>query len=775
MSADDVAVKPSVRGRWLLQVGALAALYFVVARISYGIAVLHGGASTLWAPAGVGVAGLVLFGPAAWPGIAFSEMLASVVELHGHTPLVSLAYGCGQTLEALAAAAILRRVSFNPRLHRIRDVTWLLLPVAFVPTLIGATISTLAIVIGTPAPWSEFGSIWHVWWLGDAAGIMLVAPLLLTLASYRPRLPMGERGAETVAFLTLIVATIALARFLPNGAAIALPPLLIWGAMRFGPRGAALATAVMGGIGTVVANHLSHQWHWLSTTDRLLATQDAFAVGALATLILAAALSERSRLLETHIRLGEFATAVAEETDPDELFELVREGGLELIGLPVEVIEGRLEPPDEIVAPIEVGGERWGWMTIPGLTVAASKRRFSYLNATFPRFAALTGLGIANAQARAQLLDQATTDALTGLANHRFFHERLADEMERTRRYSRPVAVAMIDIDNFKAINDSIGHVGGDKVLAEVARRIKGVMRADSLVARLGGDEIAVILPESGAHGATIAVQRARLAVSSAPVAPAGTITLSGGICDSTYADTAEKIMELADDSLYWSKLHGRDTVVAYSPDLVQTLSEDERAHRLTRTRAVVGLKALATMIDNRIPGHSEHSERVAEFVSRLAKAADWPPDRIVALREAAALHDVGKVTLDERLLAKSGQFTRLEEEQWRQHTELGQQISSEVLDDEQANWVRWHHERPDGHGFPDGLRGDQLPEGAALLAIANEWDILLHGRPGHDTHTEEQALAICRAGAGTRFTNDAVAALESTLLAAVAAEVQDS
>ncbi len=381
-----------------------------------------------------------------------------------------------------------------------------------------------------------------------------------------------------------------------------------------------------------------------------------------------------------------------------------------------------------------------------------------------PRFAALLGVGIANTRAREALIKMARTDPLTGLANVREFHERLADEMSRSRRYGRPIAVAMIDIDNFKVINDSVGHVGGDKVLSTVAERVAGVMRHDALVARLGGDEIAVILPESSAHGAAIALQRARLSVSGTPVRPAGTVTLSAGICDSSFADTSEKMLELADDALYWSKLHGRDMAVVYSPEIVKSMSEDERKHRLTRTRALVGLRALSVMIDGRIGESEGHSERVSLMVGKLAKAAGWPPDLVERLREAAALHDVGKLTLDERLIGKAGARTRVEEDLWRRHPELSVQMTADVLDEEQSRWVRSHHERPDGQGYPDRLTVDELPEGAALLALADTWDRLLHGTPGQPSIAAEEALHLVESEEGSRFTPESVSALHAVL-----------
>lgn len=759
--------------RWPLSVAAVAALYFLVAEFSKHVGVLPGGTSTLWAPAGVGVAAVVLLGRRVWPAIAVGQIAAALVVSHDQRPLVLVGYAAAQVVEALAAGEILTRVHFNPQLRRIRDVLWLMLPAAFLPALLGAMIAAFTMVLASSTPWSSFLDEWRQVWLRDATGIIVLAPLLLTAASYRPTRAHGLRAVELAAFLGCICGLVALTHFVPGEVAIALPPLLIWSALRFGPPGAALTTALMAGTGVAVVHHMSGQWHWLSPLDRLLVTQDVFSIGSLATLVLAATLEERKRLLDGHAALGAFATAVANSERPEDLRERVSFEGETLFDNPVAVIEGAEAPTDPVHAEVDVAGERWGWITLPGLTSADVHRRFLDLDTVLPRLAALFGVGIANARARESLVDLARTDPLTGLSNHRMFHERLTDEMTRARRYGRPVAVAMLDIDHFKVINDSVGHVGGDKVLKALAERVASVMRNDAVVARLGGDEIAVILPESGAHGAMIALQRARLAVAGSPVRPAGIVTFSGGICDSTQADTPELIMELADDALYWSKLHGRDTSTVYSPDVIKPMTEDERKHRLTRTRAVVGLKALAGLIDARSPGYEHHSERVSQMASKLAKAAGWQREPAEALREAAAVHDVGKLTLDVELINKPSQRTRLEEQLWRQHPALGAQMTADVLDPDRADWIRWHHERADGRGYPDRLTAENLPEGAALLALADGWDRLIYGAPGEQTHTVQEAIEICESEQGSRFTHEAVAALRGVLAADAAEQAE--
>ena len=412
------------------------------------------------------------------------------------------------------------------------------------------------------------------------------------------------------------------------------------------------------------------------------------------------------------------------------------------------------------IAEIDVHGVRWGTLCVPASAASAGTLRDD-ADATLQRFADLLARGIANAEERARLLTRACTDALTGLADHRTFHERLSDELDRAARYDQRVSVAIFDIDRFKLINDSVGHLAGDEVLKQVARRIAGVLRGDTLVARLGGDEIAALLPECDALTASVAVERARLAVSEEPIAPAGHVSMSAGLCDNAYAGSAERLLELADGALYWAKEHGRNTCVRYSPDVVSELSAAERADRLARSQAVIGLRALARAIDAKDPATTRHSERVAEVVVELAVARGWPAARVEALREAALVHDVGKLGIQDSILGKPGPLTNAQYEEVKTHTTLGAQIVSDILDPEQVLWVRWHHERPDGRGYPDGLRGEEIPEGARLMALADAWDAMTSERAYSDRMPAAEALAECVRLAGLQFAPEAVQALQ--------------
>jgi len=152
----------------------------------------------------------------------------------------------------------------------------------------------------------------------------------------------------------------------------------------------------------------------------------------------------------------------------------------------------------------------------------------------------------------------ADTDALTGLRNRRFFHETLLRECTRAHRYGRTLALLVLDVDDFKAINERVGHLAGDTVLAETGARLRGVLRASDIACRVGGDEFAIILPEAGSRQAAQLYDRVETAVSSAPIGSIERLTLSGGVAQLTDREDAPSFFERADDALYRAKQAGK-------------------------------------------------------------------------------------------------------------------------------------------------------------------------------------------------------------------------
>ena len=391
----------------------------------------------------------------------------------------------------------------------------------------------------------------------------------------------------------------------------------------------------------------------------------------------------------------------------------------------------RMTPADRVVrtgerlsSPIVVSGGVWGALALTG----AEEGPFA--EDRIAAFAELAGLAVSAAAARERLFAAAAADSLTGLLNHRAFHERLAEETARAQRHGRPLALAVVDIDGFRPLNDSLGHAAADEVLVEVARRLCAAVRAEDVVARVGDDQYALLLPETTKLQALALVERGRRSVSASPMPTGCWVTLSAGIAELADAAADGELYRLADRALYWSKANGRDRTWLYDAEVVRELTSEERDASLERGQALMGVKALARAIDAKDPATSQHSERVARIAVRLAGELGWPAERIALLREAALVHDVGKLGVSDQILLKPALLTAEEQEAMRTHAALGAGIAGEVLEAEQVAWVRHHHERPDGRGYPDGLIAEEIPQGAALIALADSLDVMVSDRP---------------------------------------------
>src|SRR4051794_5782978 len=410
-----------------------------------------------------------------------------------------------------------------------------------------------------------------------------------------------------------------------------------------------------------------------------------------------------------------------------------------------------------VIAPVYVGTNLWGLLA----AAAVDAERFNDQSVNRLRdFASLLGTSIRNTENRQQLTEMATSDPLTGLANHRTFHERLREEVARALRHGRPLALALLDIDQFKEINDTAGHGAGDRVLAAVAAELRDAARAEDVLARIGGDEFALLLPETSSMDALTFVERVRGKIGSSPVG-GYRLTLSAGISDITHAVSAEQLFRFADGALYWSKAKGRDCTWIYDPHVVRELSAQERAEHLERSQAMSALRALARAIDAKDQMTRRHSQRVASLCHKLAEVRGWNADRIQMLTEAALVHDVGKIGVRDAVLLKNGPLHPGGGGEGKQHAGLGAQIGEEGAPAEEGGGVRGHHERPDGSGYPDGLRADQISEGAALLALADAFDVMTLSRPYSAPRSTADALRECRSLVGRQFSEDAVAALE--------------
>jgi diguanylate cyclase (GGDEF)-like protein len=188
-----------------------------------------------------------------------------------------------------------------------------------------------------------------------------------------------------------------------------------------------------------------------------------------------------------------------------------------------------------------------------------------HVRADLEALASLAARAIENAKRFSEARQLADLDALTSLHNRRYFHETLAREVARAQRYGRKLALIVFDLDDFKAVNDRVGHLGGDSVLADAAERVRDVVRSADVACRVGGDEFAVILPESTLADADQLYRRIQAAVAARPMAWVGKLHLSAGVAELRSDDDARSFFERADKALYRAKSAGKDQVVAAS------------------------------------------------------------------------------------------------------------------------------------------------------------------------------------------------------------------
>jgi diguanylate cyclase (GGDEF)-like protein len=368
--------------------------------------------------------------------------------------------------------------------------------------------------------------------------------------------------------------------------------------------------------------------------------------------------------------------------------------------------------------------------------------------------------------------EAATVDRLTGVANRQALINALFTEVERASRYDRPFSVAFVDIDHFKAVNDSYGHGVGDVVLRGVAQAIRANLRQTDMIGRYGGEEFMLLLTETNVEDGAVLTEKLRNLVQSlrfeAEGNPELTVTVSigiaGGFGQLLRVDT---LVRDADAAMYSAKALGRNqTYIFAEPDddarvPRAPISADGRARAVEVGRAARDAAAAAlTSVVAPLPHYrGQPSALIASIVTTMALRLDLPEGEIDRLQIAALLHDVGKVAVPEEILEKPASLSPAEWQTVVQHPRIGQVILEQAtILKEAVPIILHHHERFSGHGYPYGLRGNDIPLGARIVAIADAYDAMIHDRPYKRAITHEQAVAELRRHAGTQFDPDLVA-----------------
>jgi diguanylate cyclase (GGDEF)-like protein len=340
-----------------------------------------------------------------------------------------------------------------------------------------------------------------------------------------------------------------------------------------------------------------------------------------------------------------------------------------------------------------------------------------------------------------RLAQMAVTDPLTGLRNHRAFQEDLARELQRVGRTGVPLALVMLDLDGLKALNDRLGHQAGDERIQALADAILASVRATDVGYRIGGDEFAVILPGSRALGALELAERVRAQAA-----------VTAGIAEATQLRVRDDVLREAGLALAGAKRLGQAAAV-YGPDL--ELPEREHEHD-DRTLA----SALALAVDAKDSYTRSHCQTVSQLCATIASGLGLDGERVGRIRLAGLLHDVGKIGVPDAILNKPTALTDAEFEVMKRHALLGGDIVAAAEMHEEARWVRHHHERFDGTGYPAALEGVDIPLESRIILVADAFEAMTSDRPYREAPGVDFAVAELQRHAGTQFDPDVVAAL---------------
>ena len=355
----------------------------------------------------------------------------------------------------------------------------------------------------------------------------------------------------------------------------------------------------------------------------------------------------------------------------------------------------------------------------------------------------------------------ALTDPLTGLGNHRHFHERLQRELLSAEEQAQPLTLCFVDIDDFKKVNDRYGHPSGDRVLSQVGARL----RQGGEAFRLGGDEFALLLVDHDETMALAAADSIVERIATVDFDHIGTVTVSAGLATfPMQGHGRDELIRLADSALYWAKEHGKNRVRLYRPEVVE-LSELKRLaagpDKAARYRAAA---SLAKAVDARDTYTGSHSERVGELAAKVAKRLGLNAEQVELTRLAGSLHDLGKLAIPEEILRKPGTLTDSERLVLERHPQIGFRMLDSLGVDPVADLVLHHHERWDGAGYPDGLRGEEIPLGARIIFVTDAYDAMTSDRIYRPRLSSQAALAELERCEGTQFDPGIVAAFVEEL-----------
>ncbi len=365
-------------------------------------------------------------------------------------------------------------------------------------------------------------------------------------------------------------------------------------------------------------------------------------------------------------------------------------------------------------------------------------------------------------------------DAHTGLYNYRYLQTVIEAEFHQARRYAQSLAIIMLDVDYFKSINDVYGVVFGDLVLKQLAKQLKHMVRRYDVLVRYSGEEFIIISPRLNRD---IAFNMAQRLLDSLNLINFGNnkhsvkLKLSFSVVSfpDDRANSGMDLVNLANKVLNKVKESGGNR--AYST--LDTRGPLKKG--IDRISKVIGIKTLKNTINKlnkqtkqgltesifafaktlELKDHysGEHVENTVHFATEIAKELDLPKEDIELIKQAAMLHDLGKIGISESILLKKGKLTKKEFEEIKKHPQIGADIIRPIqFLHALIPFIFYHHERWDGKGYPSGIRGEDIPLGARVIAIADVYQALISDRPYHKAFPKAVAIDMIKKSSGSQF-----------------------
>jgi two-component system cell cycle response regulator len=366
-------------------------------------------------------------------------------------------------------------------------------------------------------------------------------------------------------------------------------------------------------------------------------------------------------------------------------------------------------------------------------------------------------------QTNAKMVQMATRDPLTGLYNRHTMNDLLEKEFNRARRYGTDLACLLMDLDSFKEVNDTYGHHFGDHVLQQFGQKLMNNLRDTDACFRYGGEEFMVLLPNTNTDEARHAAEKIRCACEgdiydNGDHAATVTVSIGGATVSDGNPATARDLLALADKSLYRAKADGRNRVVVCHQDLWTANTDKNFSYLKKRLTAILektkktSVESLELMVWDRDGDRFRaHNQRVIQCFNLVGDKLGFDPSIVEALKHAAIFHDATKVLLGDVDKAKDldeGGAALILDHPYK----LRELIEPFDVFAEERSVLLWHHEHYDGNGYPDGLKGDEIPLRARIFAIVDAFVAMTSRRPYRRQFTSEEAVEELTACAGTQF-----------------------